>query len=72
MVLKKIKSRMSAKKKKKTASSPKISEEQLFELIQDRAYKLWENDNRPYNNDWNYWFRAESQIREKFSKISKI
>jgi hypothetical protein len=31
----------------------------------ERAYRLWENDGRPHGRDQDYWFRAESELKNE-------
>lgn len=30
--------------------------------VQNRAYEIWERDNRPRGNDWAHWFQAKSDL----------
>lgn len=34
----------------------------LHEAISVRAYAIWEREGRPHNNDWEHWFKAESEV----------
>ena len=65
MVLKKIKKGISAVK---STAKKKISEEELFDFIQDRAFRLWDQAGRPQGRDWEFWFIAEKEIKEKLRK----
>jgi len=38
---------------------------QTIEQISERAYALWEADGCPDGRDQEYWFRAESQLRDE-------
>ena len=65
MVLKKIKKGISAVK---ATAKKKISEEELFDFIQDRAFRLWDQAGRPQGRDWEFWFMAEKEIKGKLKK----
>lgn len=64
-----------AKKRKKISVKAKLkqkskfTEEEVFEFIQDRAYRLWDQAGRPQGRDWDFWFKAEKQVKERIKKI---
>ncbi len=49
--------------KTKTAATPR--QEITPEAIAARAYTLWEKDGRPNGRDAEYWFQAESQLKQE-------
>lgn len=63
MVLKKI--------KKKNQKTNKANEEETFDFIQDRAYRLWDQAGRPQGRDWEFWFMAEQEVKTRFNKLGK-
>ena len=69
MVLKKIRKTLTANTLKKTK---KVSEEELFDFIQDRAYRLWDQAGRPQGRDWEFWFMAEKEIKERLKKLGRL
>ena len=75
MATKSIKKRLSlSKKAKKPKKKPvkKLSDEEAFEFIQDKAFRLWDKANRPRGKDWEFWFRAEKEVKDKLKKLGKI
>ena len=50
----------------------KMSEEEIFDFIQDRAYRLWDQAGRPQGKDWEFWFKAEKEINDRLKKVGKI
>lgn len=49
-----------------------LGEDELFAFVQDRAYRLWDEAGRPHGRDWEFWFRAEKEVKERFKKLGKL
>jgi len=64
--------------KKRTSSviiktkKKKLTDEEVFDFIQDRAYRLWDQAGRPQGKDWEFWFEAEKEIKGRLKKVGKI
>lgn len=58
--------------KKKNKQTEKLSPEQIFDFIQDRAYRLWDQAGRPQGRDWEFWFKAEKQVKERLKRLGKL
>ena len=69
-MLKKIKTSLSSNQYKKGSKKP--NEEEIFAFIQDRAYRLWDQAGRPQGKDWEFWFKAEKEIKDRFKKFGKL
>ncbi|MCD6539668.1 MAG: DUF2934 domain-containing protein [Candidatus Omnitrophica bacterium] len=50
----------------------KFSPEQIFDFIQDRAYRLWDQAGRPQGRDWEFWFKAEKEVKNRLKRLGKI
>lgn len=78
MVIKKIVKKASAKTaKKKTATKTtrprkktlsKISSEELFSLIEKKAYEMFEQNGFTHGDDQYHWFEAEKAVLSTFKK----
>jgi hypothetical protein len=55
-----------------TSKTKKVSEEELFDFIQDRAFRLWDQAGRPQGKDWEFWFMAEKEIKDKLRKLGRL
>jgi len=64
-----IKRKSKTVSKKGCSSKKKIPEEDIFPFIQDRAYRLWDEAGRPQGRDWEFWFQAEEEVKERLKKI---
>jgi hypothetical protein len=64
-MLKKIKKKLSENGIKK---AKKVSEEEMFDFIQDRAFRLWDQAGRPQGRDWEFWFMAETEIKNRLRR----
>ncbi|HEC68824.1 MAG TPA: DUF2934 domain-containing protein [Candidatus Omnitrophica bacterium] len=60
------------KSSKSKKSKEKFSPEQIFDFIQDRAYRLWDQAGRPQGRDWEFWFKAEKEVKNRLKKLGKI
>ncbi len=60
--VKKIKSVISSVGRKPVRT---MTEEEMFPLVQKRAMDLWIEAGRPCGNDWEFWFRAEKEIKQE-------
>lgn len=47
-------------------SPSKVNEAKLQQKIREMAYHIWEKKGKPAGKDWENWFQAEKQIREKY------
>jgi hypothetical protein len=47
---------------------PKEAPTLAHELTATRAYYLWQKAGRPEGRDWEFWFRAEREIREAYGE----
>ena len=54
--------------KKTAGKGKKFTKEELFPLIQKRAFQLWKQAGKPFGNDWEFWFKAEKEIKAKYGK----
>ena len=61
-VVKKASVKQSASKKMATARVYTPSQE---EMIQVRAYYIWEQSGRPQNQEFDIWCRAESELKKE-------
>ena len=50
----------------------KMTEEEVSRFIQDRALRLWDQAKRPQGKDWEFWFKAEKEIKDHLKKLGKI
>lgn len=50
----------------------KLTEEEIFGFIQDKAYRLWDEAGKPQGRDWEFWFRAEEKVKAHLKKIGKL
>ena len=50
----------------------KLTDEEIFDFIQDRAYRLWDQAGRPQGKDWEFWFKAEKETKDRLKKMGKI
>ncbi len=68
--VKETKAKKTAKKivKKTSGRSKKLTQEEMFPLIQKRAFHLWRQAGKPFGNDWEFWFKAEKEIKAKYAK----
>ncbi len=62
-MIQKAKSKVVSKPQKSTTSK-KISENEIFALVQNKAFELWEKAGKPFGNDWSFWFQAEQEVRK--------
>jgi len=70
-----VKSKASSVAKKSTSRSSKsvkLTEEEIFDFIQDKAYRLWDEAGKPQGRDWEFWFRAEEKVKAHLRKIGKL
>ena len=58
--------------KRAKKQTEKLSAEQIFDFIQDRAYRLWDQAGRPQGRDWEFWFKAEKQVKDRLKRLGKI
>ena len=52
----------------KKNTDKKLNNDELFELIKARAFELWNKEKCKQGDDWNYWFRAEQEIKKDLKK----
>jgi len=61
---------------RRTSSRPskpvKLTEEEIFDFIQDKAYRLWDEAGKPQGRDWEFWFKAEEKVKAHLKKIGKL
>ena len=50
----------------------KLTQEEIFVFVQDKAYRLWDEAGKPQGRDWEFWFRAEEEVKQHLRKIGKI
>ncbi|NQT32320.1 MAG: DUF2934 domain-containing protein [Candidatus Omnitrophica bacterium] len=55
-------------KTQKTATKKKAKVEDLFELIEKKAYELWGQQGYVHGNDENNWHEAERTVKESLKK----
>jgi hypothetical protein len=39
-----------------------MQDEELLQRIRERAFELWESDDRPEGREMEYWLRAEQEL----------
>ena len=56
----------------RSIKSAKLTEEEIFDFIQDKAYRLWDEAGKPQGRDWEFWFKAEEKVKAHLKKIGKL
>ena len=51
---------------RKTTRAKKVSQDEMNFMIQELAYKYFEERGQSHGDDANDWYRAEQEIRKKY------
>lgn len=53
--------------KKRSTRKKKVSENDLYSKIEDRAYHLFKQRGVEHGSDWQDWLQAENDIKKQYS-----
>ena len=67
-----LKPKKKVTRKSLTKKLNKLTEEEIFDFIQDKAYRLWDEAGKPQGKDWEFWFKAEEKVKSYLKKIGKL